>query len=258
VKSVGMMGAKRCSRCGEKKPLSEFYSRGGPERHLFKSRCKVCLVKINTERYEKNKEKIAEWGRRYRQRPDVAKRRKEYMAEWKKNNSEHARKKRLEWARNNPEKHSASVQRWRRRHPDKYKAGRSEYRKNRYRKDINYRLKKILGTRFANIMKGKKCNETVRNLVGCTMPQLKKHIESQFSDGMSWENYGYPDKDYLSGWHIDHITPCAAFDLSVESERKKCFHYSNLQPLWALDNIKKGAKIEEVGAHPKLSNKVSP
>ena len=55
---------------------------------------------------------------------------------------------------------------------------------------------------------------------------------------MKWDNHG------LYGWHIDHIQPCNSFDLSNEEEQKKCFHYSNMQPLWAFDNLSKGAKYE--------------
>jgi len=70
-------------------------------------------------------------------------------------------------------------------------------------------------------------------LVGCSIDQLKQHIEKQFKKGMSWDNWG------IYGWHIDHIKPCASFDLTKESEQKKCFHYTNLQPLWAKENLKK-------------------
>ena len=72
------------------------------------------------------------------------------------------------------------------------------------------------------------------NLIGCTVEQLKQHLESHFKVGMFWSNYGK--------WHIDHIKPCASFDLSKESEQKKCFHYTNLQPLWAKENREKGSK----------------
>jgi len=65
-------------------------------------------------------------------------------------------------------------------------------------------------------------------LIGCSIDFLKKHLESQFVVGMSWENYGK--------WHIDHIRPCAGFNFSIPEEQRKCFHYSNLQPLWALEN----------------------
>tara|TARA_R110000751_G_scaffold131998_3_gene234420 strand:- start:438 stop:656 length:219 start_codon:yes stop_codon:yes gene_type:complete len=68
------------------------------------------------------------------------------------------------------------------------------------------------------------------------------HLEDQFQDGMSWENYGRPNGDYLEGWHIDHIKPCALFNLEDASQQKECFHYTNLQPLWAEDNLSKGDK----------------
>ena len=70
--------------------------------------------------------------------------------------------------------------------------------------------------------------------VGCNLQELREHLEKQFTIGMSWENQGQ--------WHIDHIRPCASFDLSKEEERHKCFHYTNLQPLWASDNLSKGSK----------------
>jgi len=74
-------------------------------------------------------------------------------------------------------------------------------------------------------------------LTGCTIDYLVFHLESQFKDGMSWDNYG------LFGWHIDHIKPCSYFDLNDPSEQKKCFNYTNLQPLWARENISKSNKI---------------
>ena len=72
-------------------------------------------------------------------------------------------------------------------------------------------------------------------LIGCSIDFLKQHLESKFQQGMSWKNYGK--------WHIDHIRPCASFDLSQAREQKKCFHYKNLQPLWARDNILKKNKF---------------
>ena len=71
-------------------------------------------------------------------------------------------------------------------------------------------------------------------LLGCSAEQLRTHLEEKFTDGMSWDNYGY------RGWHIDHIRPCASFDLTDPQQQLECFHYTNLQPLWAEDNFKKG------------------
>ena len=75
--------------------------------------------------------------------------------------------------------------------------------------------------------------------LGCSRDDLLKHLEGQFEDGMTWENYG------VHGWHIDHIKPCVAFDLTNIAEQAECFHYTNLQPLWAKDNISKGATWDE-------------
>ena len=68
-------------------------------------------------------------------------------------------------------------------------------------------------------------------LIGCSADQLMHHIESQFKQGMSWKNKGK--------WHIDHIRPCASFDLTDPAQQKECFHYLNLQPMWAKRNYKK-------------------
>jgi hypothetical protein len=77
---------------------------------------------------------------------------------------------------------------------------------------------------------------TSEELFGCSVDQLRRHLELQFEPGMSWDNHT------VHGWHIDHIIPCAKFDLTLVSEQKKCFHYSNLRPLWAAENWSKGAK----------------
>lgn len=81
-----------------------------------------------------------------------------------------------------------------------------------------------------------KAEKTIK-LIGCSVKKLKQHLEELFIDDMSWENYG---KD---GWHIDHIIPCASFDLTVKENQLKCFHYTNLQPLWAQENLIKSSKV---------------
>lgn len=80
-------------------------------------------------------------------------------------------------------------------------------------------------------------HQSTFELLGCTLEELYAHIEAQFLPGMSWGNYGHDT------WHIDHIKPCASFDLTDPEQQRVCFHYTNLQPLWAIDNIRKGAKL---------------
>ena len=82
-------------------------------------------------------------------------------------------------------------------------------------------------------------NKTSKSLelLGSTIQEAREHLEKQFKEGMTWDNHGH------KGWHIDHIIPCASFDLTDPEQQKKCFHYTNLQPLWAKENISKGSKI---------------
>ena len=83
-------------------------------------------------------------------------------------------------------------------------------------------------------------SDSTKELIGCSLEQLKIHLENRFTKGMNWQNYG------RNGWHIDHIKPCTSFDLTDPKQQQECFHYSNLQPLWAKDNISKGNKISSI------------
>ena len=85
------------------------------------------------------------------------------------------------------------------------------------------------------MLKHNRKHGTTIKLLGCNINELRFYLEGKFIDGMSWDNYGE--------WHIDHIRPCASFDLTDPEQQKKCFHYTNLQPLWAEDNLSKGDKI---------------
>lgn len=110
-----------------------------------------------------------------------------------------------------------------------------EYEKNKLNIDLNFKLRKLTRNRINAVVRGVKSDHTYR-LVGCTAAKLRNHLEQQFRPGMSWDNWS------KAGWHIDHIRPCASFDLTDPEQQRKCFHYSNLQPLWAEENLKKGAK----------------
>jgi len=116
-----------------------------------------------------------------------------------------------------------------------HKIERSKYCKNRRTVDIKFRILCYLRSRIGSALKrNSKITSTVE-LLSCSVDKLKKHLESQFKSGMTWNNYGK--------WHIDHIRPCASFDLSKAEEQKKCFNYKNLQPLWAKDNLEKSDNI---------------
>tara|TARA_R100000900_G_scaffold24155_1_gene19076 strand:- start:41 stop:667 length:627 start_codon:yes stop_codon:yes gene_type:complete len=76
----------------------------------------------------------------------------------------------------------------------------------------------------------------IETYLGCTIPEARAYLESKFSEGMSWKNHAH------DGWHIDHIVPCAWFNLKIYEEQLRCFHFTNLQPLWAKENLSKGAR----------------
>ena len=114
---------------------------------------------------------------------------------------------------------------------------RKQYRSNRRGNPINKVIDNLRNKTWCLLNRSStkskkyfKFNETI----GCSPEQLKKHLEKQFTEGMSWNNYG------MGGWHIDHIIPCDHFKPFTKKQQKECFHYTNLQPLWEYDNLSKG------------------
>ena len=98
-------------------------------------------------------------------------------------------------------------------------------------------IARALRRRFNKGMSQHRKSDYILKLCGTTLAGVKKHLESLFKLGMTWGNYGW------DGWHIDHIKPCAEFDLTDPAQQRICFHYTNLQPLWKDENFEKGANI---------------
>jgi hypothetical protein len=113
----------------------------------------------------------------------------------------------------------------------------NEYQKNRKKIDPLFKLRHTLSNRIQIALKNKKIikSQSTLNMIGCDLKTIKSHLEKQFTKGMNWGNQG--------AWHIDHIIPCAL--AKTEEELIKLFHYTNLQPLWAMDNWIKSDKILE-------------
>jgi hypothetical protein len=101
---------------------------------------------------------------------------------------------------------------------------------------LDERIKNRLRSRLGQAVKEYVKSASTMDLTGCSLVDLKQHLESKFQPGMTWDNYG------RGGWHIDHVVPCVSFNLADADQQKKCFHYTNLQPLWELDNLKKGSQ----------------
>ena len=111
----------------------------------------------------------------------------------------------------------------------------NDYDKQRKADDPVYKLSKNLRTRLSNAFRdaGYTKKSKTAKLLGCEWEKLKLHTEQQFTNGMTWENYGE--------WHIDHVKPLAS--ATNEEEMIKLSHYKNLQPLWAEDNLRKSDKM---------------
>ena len=210
------MESKKCSRCLLDKPLGDFSIR--KDRPCgYQSRCKKCIVEISRLRYfnvDGVRDRALEYQKKYRKESPVSK-------NWFEKNKESLTEKKRIYRTNNKQ----------------YSSNRNKRSRDRWREDPMYRFKQNIRNRFREAVKhGYKSGKTLE-LLGCSIEFFNKHIENQFKDGMTWENYSH------SVWHIDHKIPCAAFDLSKPEEQKKCFHYSNLRPMWAKENMKKGAKL---------------
>lgn len=111
-----------------------------------------------------------------------------------------------------------------------------QYYRDRYKNDINYRLASILRSRLNCALRNSKGGSAVDDL-GCSIEEFKLYLESKWQLGMTWNGHG------RDGWHIDHIIPLVSFDLTDPEQLKKACHYTNLQPLWAEDNLSKGCQV---------------
>jgi len=169
-----------------------------------------------------------------------------YWATWKAANPKKVKAASIKWRAANPEKVKAVKAAWRAANPEKVKAvkaawdranseNRKAYRHRRLRENPMVRALENLRSRVNQALRGKLKSSRTLQLLGCEIPELKSWLGGWFSEGMTWENYG-------SVWHVDHNRPCASFDLTKAEEQRRCFSYLNLRPLFAKDNISKGAK----------------
>jgi len=159
---------------------------------------------------------------------------KEHIKQWRSDNIEYIKQYYLD----NKKKIKERVQQYRLDNKEYLK----QYRKERRKNDPNFKLKSNLRTRMWAVLKGISKSASTMKLIGCTIEELWTHLEKSFYDcritgeEMTRFNHGK--------WHVDHIIPCASFDLTDPEQQRICFNWKNLQPLWALDNMSKGSTYE--------------
>jgi hypothetical protein len=218
---------KTCKQCLIEKDVSLF-----PK---WKNTCRKCMnlyaQNYNKKYYALNSEKIKAQTKAYANSniEKVKSRKHDYY----KKNKNHILAKTKKWSIVNPNKIKTIKQKYKQTHKKETNA----YEKSKRNHDLLYKLKSNLRNRINYACKhlNTKKNKHTVELIGCSIQELKYHLEKQFSKDMSWNNYG------KGGWDIDHIIPLAS--AKTKEEIFKLCHYTNLQPLWHLDNLRKGAKI---------------
>lgn len=219
-----------CNKCGIEKPLSEFYKRCEGV-GLYRRCCKKCKLEQDKKRYLAKKDEINQRRKKVyllnkelisEKRKAKYREKKQYKDSIHQSNQKY-REKHIEQCRENSRNWSKSN-----------KEKRHEYYKLKCQ-DPFYVYKLNIRSSINNYLKAKGYSKNYRkteDILGCSKLEFMKYIESKFEEGMSWQNHGE--------WHLDHILPMAT--AKTEEEALKLNHYTNFQPLWAIDNLKKGAK----------------
>ena len=257
-----------CSDCSKK-----MYASMDPEEKerikgvgkKYRERNKERIKGVTKKYRQKNKEKISVWHKKNRLKnmEKLKVYRKKYYQKnkveqseknkiWYEKNKEYCSQRAKKYNHKNREKIKETTKKYRKENGESCRAGNRDwyqrnkervikrtiaYSKKRYQNDFSVRMMHVMRARINSALKGKTKSINTEQLVGCNKEELKKYLERQFKLGMTWDNYG------IKGWHVDHIIPCASFDFNCPVQQLACCHYSNLQPLWAKDNIKKGKKI---------------
>ena len=200
---------KICSKCKESKPLDGFNKDKNRNDGLF-PQCKRCVRAYK----QANKERLAEYSKQYKK--DNREATLAARAAWRVRNRELLAKRQREYYRDNKKV---------------VLAAQNEYYKKRYNSDPAFRISRLIRNRILQALDGNDKSARTIELIGCTPEQFRQHIESQFTEGMDWNQRGL--------WHLDHQIPIAAFDLKKPKHQRYAFHWSNTTPLWAAENLAK-------------------
>jgi hypothetical protein len=247
---------KKCNKCNEVK-LYEFFYKNKNIKDGFHNHCKVCvkeykannkkrLKEYHKEYNIKNKEIKKEYYKEYRlnNKEKIKEYQKQYIKEYHLNNKEKIKEYSKEYYENNREKakeyylnNKEKINKYNKEYRLNNKVKRNEFLKNRRQNDNLFKFSSYTRSLINNSFKRNnnkfKKNPKTEIILGCTIEEFRSYIEMKFDKKMTFENYGK--------WHLDHIIPISI--AKTEEEIIKLNHYTNFQPLWAIDNLKKGNKI---------------
>lgn len=212
-----MVANKKCNICNKIKPLEDFHISKANKKNGRYSYCREC----KRNKYLSNREPALKRAKKWREDNNEF-----YIQDQKRRYLEN-REDRMAVNAKYYLEHKAQLNEW-------AKGYMIEKRKN----NKAFKIQTILQSRLTGFIISRGNSKDCEKLFGCDLETLKKYIESKFKEGMNWDNRGKTK----GTWQIDHIRPYSKFDLTKEEEILKCCHYTNLQPLWQLENIRKGKK----------------
>jgi len=235
---------KKCMKCGIEKNINEFYRNKSTKDGLC-SYCKNCTKKHNKKYHCENRDALNKQKREHYQRNKIEAliKAKDYYRKNKEKVREKNRKYNLENRREyyyqNKERIRGRERLYRKENPEKIHKKDGKYSKKR-RQNPQYRVSMNISRGISrSLIKGKN-KQHWEDIVEYTIFDLKEHLESRFSEGMSWDNYGF------YGWTIDHIIPISLWEFTSyqDHEFKQCWALANLQPMWSSKNYSKGNRLK--------------
>lgn len=225
------MLTKECSKCKIHKNINCF-SNDKTKKDGKYSSCKECKSKQDKLYKENNKDKVKKTSNIYYEKnKDKI---KEISQNWYFNNREHCLEIKKKWYIKNFNKVKHLREQYKLQDINKWKEYAKKYNRERYRNNLNYKIKTILNKRIRDYIKNK--NTKTLEFIGCSIEFFIIWIEYQFDEKMNWDNMG-------SFWHFDHVIPCAYFTLDDKTEQLICYHWSNIRPCEKIENIIKKNKI---------------
>ena len=212
---------KVCKRCRMCKPVTDYHQNRASRDGLARL-CKLCACLQVKESYKRRRDRVLAYAKRYAE--DNKEKISAYRAQYEGSDMRKAARA----------KHKAIPE-----NAERLKKHAREYLKARYTTDVQVRLRKRLRARLYSAGKALRQGGWIKphtlTLLACCTSEFQAWMEHQFLDGMSWQNIGE--------WHIDHVVPVAAFDLTDDHQLAMCFHWTNMQPLWQHDNLVKSDKV---------------
>jgi hypothetical protein len=212
---------KCCKKCNQTLPLNQFHK---ASKSTYSSYCKQCKSIKNKKEYNPGCKK------------QYYKNNKEIKKQYYLNTKEQHIKRANNWTKNN---YLKAQQTWKK-YDKNNREKKNKYIQNRFKNNPEFRIIHIMRSRVLQVLKNKKQNKSI-NFLGCSSNEFKLHLEKQFLPEMNWENHG-------EIWELDHIKPCASFNLINEEEQEQCFHFFNYQPLFKTTEIaEKFGYINQIG-----------